>query len=187
MSDSSLLMDFIIRGFPVLHHLPKFAQTHVHWVDDTIQLFHPLSLLSPFPLNLSQHHGLFQQVGSSHQVAKVLELQLQRSPSNEYSGLSFFRSDWFDLLVSIISVSQFGYLLFLLLQISMARIHDTILNRSDGSEHLCLFLILAGKAFRLSTWSMVLIVGLLHISFIRGSKFPCISGLRFFKSWKKNF
>ena len=180
--DSSHLMDCIISGFPVLHHLPKFAQTHVHWLDDTIQLSPPLSLLSPFPLNLSQHHGLFQRVGSSHQVAKVLELQLQHSPSNEYSGLIFFRSDWFDLLVSIISVSQFGYLLFLLLQISMARIHDTILNRNDGSEHICLFLILAGKAFRLSTWSMVLIVGLLNISFIRWSKFPCISSLRFFKS-----
>ena len=29
-------------------------------------------------LSLSQHQGLFQSVGSSHQVAKVLELQLQR-------------------------------------------------------------------------------------------------------------
>ena len=180
-------MDCSTPGFLVLHYLPEFAQIHVHWVGDAIQPSHPLSPLSLPAFNLSQHQGLFQWVGCSHQVAKVLELQLQHSPSNEYSGLIFFRSDWFDLLVSIISVSQFGYLLFLLLQISMARIHDTILNRNDGSEHICLFLILAGKAFRLSTWSMVLIVGLLNISFIRWSKFPCISSLRFFKSWKKKF
>ena len=64
-------------GFLVLHCLPKFAQTHVHWVSETIQPSHPL--FSPFPpaLSLSQHQGLFQWVGSLHQVAKVLELQLQ--------------------------------------------------------------------------------------------------------------
>ena len=64
-------------GFPVLHYLPEFAQTHVRWVNDAIQLSHPLSPASPPVLNLSQHQGLFQWVGSSHQVAKGLELQLQ--------------------------------------------------------------------------------------------------------------
>ena len=64
-------------GFPVLHHLPEFIQTHVHWVSDAIQPSH--SLLSPSlpAFNLSQHQGLFQWVSSSHQVAKVLELQCQ--------------------------------------------------------------------------------------------------------------
>ena len=58
---------------------------------------HPL--LSPsLSFNLSQHQGLLQWVGSSHQVAKVLELQLQHHPFNEYSGLISFRIDWFDLL-----------------------------------------------------------------------------------------
>ena len=38
---------------------------------------HPLSSPSPPALNLSQHQGLFQWVSSSHQVAKVLEFQLQ--------------------------------------------------------------------------------------------------------------
>ena len=54
----------------------------------------------PFPpaFNVSQYQGLFQWVDSLHQVAKVLELQLQQSPSNEYSELIFFRIDWFDLL-----------------------------------------------------------------------------------------
>ena len=61
----------------VLHHLPEFAQTHVHQVGDAIQPSHSLSSPSPPALNLSQHQGLSQWVSSSHQVAKVLELQLQ--------------------------------------------------------------------------------------------------------------
>ena len=70
-------MDCGMPAFPVLHYLPKFLQTHVHWVDDAIQSSHPLSPPSPPALNLSQHQGLFQWVSSSHQVTKVLELQLQ--------------------------------------------------------------------------------------------------------------
>ena len=49
----------------------------VHWVGDAIQPYHPLSSPSPPAPNLSQHQGLFQWVSSSHQVAKVLEFQLQ--------------------------------------------------------------------------------------------------------------
>ena len=63
-------------GFPVLHCLLEFAQTHVHWVGDANQPSHPLSSPSPPVLNLSQHQGLFKWVSSSHQVAKVLEFQL---------------------------------------------------------------------------------------------------------------
>ena len=64
-------------GLPVHHQLPEFTQTHAHWVSDAIQPSHPLS--SPFPpaLNASQLQGLFKWVSSSHQVAKVLEFQLQ--------------------------------------------------------------------------------------------------------------
>ena len=69
-------MDCSTPGFLVLHHLPEFAQTHVYWVRDAIQPSHPLSPHS-LALNLSQHQGLFQRVGSLHQMAKVLELQLQ--------------------------------------------------------------------------------------------------------------
>ena len=61
-------------GFPVLHYFPEFAQTHVHWVDDSIQPSHPLLSLSPPAFNPSQHQGLSQWIGSLHQVAKVLEL-----------------------------------------------------------------------------------------------------------------
>ena len=46
---------------------------------DAIQPSHPLSSPSPPALNLTQHQGLFQQVSSSHQVAKILEFQLQHS------------------------------------------------------------------------------------------------------------
>ena len=64
-------------GFPVLHQLPELAQTHVCRVSDVIQPSHPLSSPSPPAFNLSQHQGLFQGVSSLHQVAKVLEFQLQ--------------------------------------------------------------------------------------------------------------
>ena len=70
-------MDCSAPGFPVLHCLLESAQTHVHCVDDTIQPSHALSPPSLSALNLSQHQGLFQWVSSSHQVAKVLEFQLQ--------------------------------------------------------------------------------------------------------------
>ena len=75
MSDS--LQPHGLPGFPVHHQLPELAQTHVHRVSDTIQPSHPLLPPSPPALNLSQHQGLFQWVSSSHQMAKVLELQLQ--------------------------------------------------------------------------------------------------------------
>ena len=55
----------------------ELARTHVHWVDDTTQASHPLSSSSLSAFNLSQHQGLFQWANSSHQVAKVLEFQLQ--------------------------------------------------------------------------------------------------------------
>ena len=53
-------MDYSMLGFPVLCQLLEFAQTHVHWVDDAIQISHPLLSLSPPALNLSHHQGLFQ-------------------------------------------------------------------------------------------------------------------------------
>ena len=79
------------RSF-ILCYLPEFAQTHVHWVCDAIQLSHPLSLPSNPAFNLSQHHDLFQLIDS------LLEPTFSISPSNEYSGLISFLIDWFDLL-----------------------------------------------------------------------------------------
>ena len=64
-------------GLPVYHQLPESTQTHVHRIDDAIQLSHTLSSCSPPALNLSQHQRIFKWVSSSHQVAKVLEFHFQ--------------------------------------------------------------------------------------------------------------
>ena len=64
-------------GLPVHHQLLEFTQTHVHRAGDAIQPSHPLSSPSPPAAYPSQHQGLFQWVNSSHEVAKVLEFQLQ--------------------------------------------------------------------------------------------------------------
>ena len=84
-------------GLPVHHQLPEFTETHIHRVSDAILPSH--SLLSPSPaFTLSQHQCLFQWVGSSHQVAKVLEFQLQHHSLQKIPGLISFRMDWLDLL-----------------------------------------------------------------------------------------
>ena len=57
--------------------LPEFAKVHVHCIGDVSQTSPCLLPCSPFASNLSQHQSLFQWVGCSHQVAKVLELQRQ--------------------------------------------------------------------------------------------------------------
>jgi len=64
-------------GLPVHHQFLEFTQTHVHQVSDAIQPLHPLLSPSPPAPNPSQHHSLFQGVNSSHEVAQVLEFQLQ--------------------------------------------------------------------------------------------------------------
>ena len=83
-------MDCRTPSIPLPHQLPEFAQTHVHWVGDTIQPSHPLSSPSPPTFNLAQHQGLFQWISSSHQVAKVLELQLQHQSFQWIFGTDFF-------------------------------------------------------------------------------------------------
>ena len=78
-------------GLPVHHQLPESTQTHVHWVGDAIQPSHPLSSPSAPALNLSQHQGLFKWVSSSHQVAKILEFQVQHQ-----SFQWIFRTDFLE-------------------------------------------------------------------------------------------
>ena len=84
-------------GFPVLLFLLEFAQTHVHWVSDTIQpfhLFHPLLLPSIFP-----SIRVFSNESTLYiRWPKYWSFSFSISPSNEYSGLISFRIDWFDLL-----------------------------------------------------------------------------------------
>ena len=99
-------MDCGTPGFAVLHHLPEFAQTHVHWVSDAVQPSHPLlltlilssSCVTPFsscPQSFPAS-GSFPVIQFFDQVARVLDFTF--SPSSEYSGLISFRIDWFDLL-----------------------------------------------------------------------------------------
>ena len=83
-------MNCSTTGLPVHHQLPDFTQTHVHQVNDAIQPSHPLSSPSPPAPNPSQHQSLLQRVNSSHEVAKVLEFQLQHQ--------SFQRTPRTDLL-----------------------------------------------------------------------------------------
>ena len=85
-------MDCSTLGFPILYHLPELAQTPVHWVSEAIQPSPSWSYPSPPAFGLSQHQGLFQGVGSLHQVVKVLELQLQYQSCSEYSGLISLQS-----------------------------------------------------------------------------------------------
>ena len=89
-------MNCSMPGFPVHHQLLKLAQTYVHRVGNAIQPFHPLSSPSP-AFNLSQHQDLFQWVSCSHQVAKVLEFQLQHVLTMNIQDW-FPRMDWLDLL-----------------------------------------------------------------------------------------
>ena len=84
---------------PCLSLSPEFAQIHVHWVGDAVQPSHTLSPPSPPTLNLSQHQSfpmsrLFTSGGQS-----TGGFSFSISPSIQYSGLIFFRIDWFDLLV----------------------------------------------------------------------------------------
>ena len=91
-------MNHSTPGLPVHHQFPESTQTHVHRVSDAIQPSHPLSSPSPPALNPSQHQGLFKWVSSSHQVAKVLEFQLQHQSFQWTPRLISFRMDWLEFL-----------------------------------------------------------------------------------------
>ena len=84
-------MDCSIPGYSVLC-LSEFAQIHAPWVGDAIQISHPLTPPS-FAFSVSQHHGLFEWVGSSYQVVKVLELQLQHQSFQWIFKVDFLK-DW---------------------------------------------------------------------------------------------
>ena len=93
MSDFCEPMDCSMPGLLVHQQLPEFTQTHDHWVEDAIQPSHPLSSPSPPALDLSQNQRLFKWASCSHQVAKVLELQVQR-PTTGVTVQCIFRTDF---------------------------------------------------------------------------------------------
>ena len=90
-------VDCSTPGLPVHHQLPESTQTHVHWVGDAIQPSHPLSSPSPPAFNLSQYQGLFKWVTSLHQMAKVLEFQLQHQSFQWIQDWFPLEIDWLDL------------------------------------------------------------------------------------------
>ena len=130
-------MDCSMPGLPVIHYLLKFTQTHVHQVGDAIQSSHPLSPLSPPALNLSQHQGLFQWVGSLHQVAKGLGLQLQHQ-SFQWIFRVDFLSDWLAWSLCSPSDSQESYLASQFKMIQLSHSYMT-----------------TGKTISLITWTFV--------------------------------
>ena len=91
-------VDFSMPGFPVLHYLPEFAQTHVHRVSDAIQPPRPLLSPSPPALNLLSIRVFSNESVLHIRWPKYWSFSFSISPSNEYSGLISFRIDWLDLL-----------------------------------------------------------------------------------------
>ena len=88
-------MDRSTPGFPVLHYLLEFGQIHVHWVDDAIQLSHPLSPLSFLPSIFPSIRVFSNESAPCIRWPKYWSFSI--SPSSEYLGLISFRVDWFDL------------------------------------------------------------------------------------------
>ena len=140
-------MNHSTPGFPVHHQLPEFTQTHVHWIGDAIQPSHPLLSPSPPALNPSQHQGLFQWVNSSHQVAKVLEFQIQHqsfqwTPRTDllYDGLAGPSCSPKDSQESF-PTPQFKSINFLVLSFlhspTLTSIHDHWKNHSLDQMDLC--------------------------------------------------
>ena len=132
---------------PYPSQLLEFTQSHVHWVGDAIQQFHPLSSPSPPAFNLSPLQGLFKWVSSSHQVAEVLELQLQHQ-----SFQWIFRTDFlYDGLVGSLCnpkdpqesspTSQFksinSSVLNVVYSANLTSVHDCWKNHSLDEKDLC--------------------------------------------------
>ena len=108
-------------GFPVLHHLLELVQTHAHWVGDAIQLPHPLSPLLLLPLIFPSIRVFSNESALLIRQPKYWSFSFSISPSNEYSVLTSFRTDWFDLFAvpgTLKSLLQHHSLKALILQYS---------------------------------------------------------------------
>ena len=136
-------MDCSIPGLPVLHHLPEFAQVHVHCIGAAIQPSHPLSSLSVFP-----RIRVFSSKSALHiRWPKYWSFSLSTSPSNEYSGLIFFRMDWFDLLA---------------VQGTLKSLFQHQSSKASILQHSAFFIgqlshpyMIAGKTIALTRWNFV--------------------------------
>ena len=88
-------LDCSLPGFPVLHYLPEFAQTHVHWISDAIQPSHCLLPPLLLPSVFLSIRVLSNEFTLCIRWSKYQSFSFSNSPSNEYSELIFFRIDWF--------------------------------------------------------------------------------------------
>ena len=156
MSDSSDMdssvhgdpMDCSTPGFPVLHYLPEFAQTQVHWVGDAIQPSYPLSPSSPPALNLSHHQDLFQWVCSSHHLAKISSASVLpvNSPGWFPLGLTGLISLLFKGFSEVFSSTTIWKHQFFSTQHSLlygpplTSVHDYWRNHSFDYSELCYYL-----------------------------------------------
>ena len=91
-------MDCSTPGFPVHHQLPEPTQNHVHYIGDVIQLSHPLLSLLLLPTIFPSITVFSNELVLLIKWPKYWSFTFNVSPCNEYSGLIFFRMDWFDLL-----------------------------------------------------------------------------------------
>ena len=91
-------MNHSTPGLPVHHQLPELSQTHVHWIGDAIQPFHPLSSPS-LPAFIFPSIRVFSDESALRiRWPNYWSFSFNINPSNEYSGLISFRMDWLDLL-----------------------------------------------------------------------------------------
>ena len=127
-------MNHSMPGLPIHHQLPEFTQTHVQWVGDTIQPSHPLPFSSPPALNVSQNQGLFKWISSPHQVAKVLEFQLQHqsfqwTPKTDLLGWISLQSKGLSRVFSNTRVQKHQFFITQLSSQSNSHIHTWLLEK----------------------------------------------------------
>ena len=137
-------------GLPVHHQLLETTQTHVHHVSNAIQPSHPQLSPSPPAFNLSQHQGLSQWAGSSHQVAKVLEYQLQHQ-SFQWIFWTDFLQDW------LVGSPWSSFIVLLIVCVS-----TTVQKHQCFSAQLPFFIVqlshpymTIGKTIALTIWTFV--------------------------------
>ena len=131
--------------FPVLHYLPVFTQTHVHWIGDAMQPSHSLWSSSPRALNLSQHHCHSNKSALNIRWLKHWSFSFSISSSNEYSRLISFRIDWFDLLAVQETLKSF---------LQDHHLKTSILQHPDLVQLSHLYMT-TGKTTALTWWTFV--------------------------------
>ena len=138
-------VDCSTPGFPVHHQLLKLAQTHVHCVCDAIQPSHPLLPLLLLPSIFPSIRVFSNELSLCIRWSKYWSFSFSISLSSEYSGLSSFRIDWFDLCYPRDSqespAPQFKSIgssaLSLLYRPTLTSVHDSWKNHSLDDSDLC--------------------------------------------------